>query len=103
VNRSFSSPSRGGHIWVKLSIEGQQAVVRVEDNGNGISPETMPHIFDLFAQAEAAPKGPGLGIGLSLVKDLTSLHGGTVQVRSDGLGKGSEFTVRLPLARLDEN
>jgi len=93
----------GGNIWVKASVEGQDAVVKVKDTGIGISPEMMPRIFDLFTQAEFAStdQGSGLGIGLSLVKDLVNLHGGTVQVRSDGLGKGSEFTVRLPLAGPD--
>jgi signal transduction histidine kinase len=88
----------GGTIWVKATTEGEEAVVRVQDTGVGIAPEVMPHIFDLFTQAEVAarPQG-GLGIGLSVVKDTVALHGGTVQATSDGLGKGSEFTVRLPL------
>ena len=86
---------------MKVSVEGDEAVVKVEDTGVGISAEMMPRIFDLFTQAEFDAKGKGLGIGLSLVKDLTRLHGGTVQVRSDGLGKGSEFNVRLPLAGAD--
>lgn len=88
----------GGTIFVKSFVEGHDAVVKVEDTGVGISPETLPRIFDLFTQAEFAHNEGGLGIGLSVVKDLVTLHGGTVQVRSDGLGKGSEFTVRLPLA-----
>ena len=88
----------GGTIFVKSFVEGHDAVVKVEDTGVGISPETLPRIFDLFTQAEFADDQGGLGIGLSVVKDLVTLHGGTVQVRSDGLGKGSEFTVRLPLA-----
>jgi two-component system CheB/CheR fusion protein len=94
----------GGTIWVKLSVEAAEAVMKVEDNGVGISPEMLPHIFDLFTQAEFAGdrKSDGLGIGLSVVKDLTQLHGGTVQVRSDGLGKGAEFAVRLPLADCED-
>lgn len=93
----------GGRIWVKVSVDGQEAVVKVEDNGIGISPEVMPQIFDLFTQAEFAEgeKRSGLGIGLSVVRDLVTLHGGSVQVRSDGIGKGSEFTVRLPLTGPD--
>lgn len=91
-----------GSIWVKASIEGNEAVVRVEDTGVGISPEMLPRIFDLFTQADDN-RQEGLGIGLSLVKDLTALHGGTVQVRSDGLNKGSEFAVRLPLASAEVN
>jgi PAS domain S-box-containing protein len=90
----------GGTIWVKVSLEDDEAVVKVEDNGIGISPDALPHIFELFTQAETQTerKQPGLGIGLSVVQDLTRLHGGSVQVRSDGIGKGSEFTVRMPLA-----
>lgn len=93
----------GGNIWVKLYVEGKDAIVKVEDTGIGISPEILPRIFDLFTQAEFASDRGGLGIGLSVVKDLVTLHGGSVQVRSDGIGKGSEFTVRLPLAGRDEN
>ena len=64
----------------------------------------MPHIFDLFTQAEFASRSQGgLGIGLSVVKDTVALHGGSVQATSDGLGKGSEFTVRLPLAESGQN
>jgi PAS domain S-box-containing protein len=90
----------GGRIWVKASREAEEAVFRVEDNGLGIPPEMLPRIFDLFTQVDTArhQSQGGLGIGLALVKNLVSLHGGSVQVRSDGPGKGSEFTVRLPLA-----
>jgi PAS domain S-box-containing protein len=94
----------GGKIWVKVSVEGTEAVAKVEDNGIGISPEMMPLIFELFTQAEydVGKKRQGLGIGLSVVKDLVELHGGSVLVRSDGIGKGSEFTVRLPLKGPDQ-
>ena len=90
----------GGRIWVKAALEGEEAVVRIEDNGVGIPTEMLPRIFDLFTQVESSRghSQGGLGIGLSLVKELVSLHGGSVQVRSDGPGKGAEFTVRLPLA-----
>jgi signal transduction histidine kinase len=88
----------GGTIWIKASTEGGEAVVRVQDTGIGITPQVMPHIFDLFSQGEISFRSEsGLGIGLSVVKDIVSLHGGSVQATSDGLGKGSEFTVRLPL------
>jgi signal transduction histidine kinase len=74
-------------------------VVRVQDSGIGIPPEIMPHIFELFTQAEISSGSQGgLGIGLSVVKDTVDLHGDSVQATSNGLGKGSEFTVRLPLA-----
>ncbi|MGN6545641.1 MAG: PAS domain-containing sensor histidine kinase [Aureliella sp.] len=93
----------GGTIWVKATTEGDEAVVRIADTGIGIPPEIMPHIFDLFTQADFAHRSQGgLGIGLSVVKDTVALHGGSVQAASDGLGKGSEFTVRLPLPRTKE-
>jgi two-component system CheB/CheR fusion protein len=71
----------------------------VEDTGVGIAPEMLPRIFEMFTQEPSSAhwSGGGLGIGLALVRDLVSLHGGVVQVRSEGKGKGSEFTVRLPL------
>ena len=75
--------------------------MKVMDNGQGIKAEMLPHVFDLFAQARDSPhrsKG-GLGIGLTLVKTLAELHGGSVQARSQGLDHGSEFTVRMPLPR----
>lgn len=94
----------GGTIWIKATTEGDEAVVRVQDTGIGIDPEVMPHIFDLFTQGEfGSTSKEGLGIGLSVVKDTVALHGGTVQVASDGLGKGSEFTVRLPLSAAQED
>jgi len=104
IQNASNYTKNGGTIWVKASVEAGEAVVKVEDNGVGISPDSLPHIFDLFTQAEFAGdrKERGLGIGLSVVKDLTQMHGGSVQVRSDGLGKGSEFTVRLPLAHRNE-
>jgi PAS domain S-box-containing protein len=104
IENASNYTKNGGSIWVKASVESGEAVVKVEDNGVGISPDVLPHIFDLFTQAEFAgeKKDGGLGIGLSVVKDLTQMHGGSVQVRSDGLGKGSEFTVRLPLAKCED-
>jgi len=76
-----------------------EVVVRVRDSGIGIVPEMLPHVFDLFAQGERSLERSegGLGIGLTLVRSLVELHGGAVQVFSEGLGKGSEFVVRLPL------
>jgi CheY-like chemotaxis protein len=76
------------------------AALTVRDNGIGIGPELLPHVFDLFTQAERSPDRAqgGLGLGLALVKNLTELHGGKVGVASEGPGRGSEFTLRLPLA-----
>ena len=89
----------GGHIEVLARREDGEAVVRVKDDGLGISPELLPRIFDLFIQGEQSldRSGGGLGIGLTLVRRLIEMHGGRVEARSDGPGQGSEFTVRLPL------
>jgi two-component system CheB/CheR fusion protein len=89
----------GGRIEVALEQEEGDALIRVSDNGIGISPELLPHIFDLFVQAERSldRKQGGLGIGLTLVRRLVELQGGTVHAKSPGLKKGSEFIVRLPL------
>ncbi len=101
LNNAAKYTPRGGRIWLRAGVEQDQAVIRVRDNGLGISQEMLPKIFDLFIQVDSAldrTQG-GLGIGLTLVRRLTELHGGTVDVVSDGPGEGSEFTVRLPLAK----
>ncbi len=93
----------GGAITVTVAAEGAEAVVRVRDTGVGIAPDLLPHIFDAFRQAEtslARSKG-GLGIGLAVARPLAELHGGRLECASDGLGKGSEFTLRLPLGTSD--
>jgi CheY-like chemotaxis protein len=73
-------------------------VIRVRDEGIGIAPEMLPRVFDMFVQADTSLErsASGLGIGLTLVRSITELHGGTVEARSDGSGQGSEFVVRLP-------
>src|SRR2546427_653127 len=88
-----------GHIAVIASREENHVVLRVRDTGLGISPEMLPRVFDLFAQADPslAHSQGGLGIGLTLVQKLTELHDGTVTVHSEGLGRGTEVVVRLPL------
>ena len=101
LNNAVKYTPEDGRIWVEGTTEGNEAVIDVADTGIGIPNELLPQIFELFTQAHASRKhgDGGLGIGLSLVKDLVTLHGGSVQVRSEGEGKGSEFTVRLPLVR----
>ncbi len=91
----------GGRIDVLLSVDAEhgEAVLRVEDTGEGISADMLPRVFDLFTQAEGTldrSKG-GMGIGLTLVKSLVELHRGSVEAHSDGVGRGSSFSVRLPL------
>jgi PAS domain S-box-containing protein len=89
---------RGGRIHLTLAEEGSEAVISVRDEGIGIAGAQLPHIFDLFMQADTSLERTtsGLGIGLTLVKSLVELHGGSVQARSEGAGQGSEFILRLP-------
>lgn len=88
----------GGRIDVDVELDGDEAVLRVRDSGVGISPDLLPHIFDLFTQARQTldRSQGGLGIGLTLVRRLVELHGGRVEATSEGHGAGSLFTVRLP-------
>jgi signal transduction histidine kinase/CheY-like chemotaxis protein len=88
----------GGKIDVSAAAEGEQAVIRVRDTGIGIAPDMLPRVFDLFAQAEQGLERAegGLGIGLTLVRRLVEMHGGTVEAASGGLGNGAEFVIRLP-------
>jgi two-component system, sensor histidine kinase len=98
VGNAVKYTPAGGTIRVRLAVEGNDAVLFVEDNGVGIAPELLPRVFDLFVQGERTldrAQG-GLGIGLTLVRRLVELHGGTVSAASDGPGCGSVFTVRLP-------
>ncbi len=89
----------GGSIWVDLERDGNQALIRVRDNGRGIPPKDLPRIFDMYYQgSNEGPVNSGLGIGLLLVQRIVHLHGGTVGAKSEGHGMGSEFIVRLPLA-----
>ncbi|HEX2224347.1 MAG TPA: PAS domain-containing protein [Thermoanaerobaculia bacterium] len=91
----------GGRIELSAALEedGGQAVVRVRDHGIGMGPDLLPHVFDLFVQADRslARSEGGLGIGLTLVRTLVEMHGGTVAAHSDGPGRGSELSVRLPV------
>ena len=90
----------GGQIRVTAEVEGEAAVLRVSDTGSGIEPELLGRVFDLFVQGVRSPDRAegGLGLGLALVKNLVALHGGAVSAESAGRGRGSVFTVRLPLA-----
>ena len=99
LNNACKFTDKGGHIWLTVEQEGEQAVIRVRDNGIGIAAEQPAPLFDMFAQVDTSLERSrdGLGIGLTLVKTLVEMHGGTVEVHSDGLGRGSEFVVRLPI------
>jgi len=90
----------GGKVEVLLARENDEAAIRVIDSGIGIAPDFLPHVFDRFRQQDASitRKHGGLGLGLSIVKQLVELHGGTIAVDSGGDGAGAVFTVRLPLA-----
>jgi signal transduction histidine kinase len=89
----------GGVIGLRVSEEGAEAVIRVIDTGIGIPPEKLASIFELFTQAHdyLAESQAGLGLGLTLARELVTLHGGSIQARSEGPGTGSEFIVRFPL------
>jgi two-component system CheB/CheR fusion protein len=91
----------GGQVTLQANVEPQHFVVRIKDTGRGIGPELQPRIFEMFTQADCADtgRGQGLGIGLALVKQIVALHGGSVEVKSEGADKGSEFAVRVPLAK----
>jgi signal transduction histidine kinase/ActR/RegA family two-component response regulator len=99
VNNAAKYTPPQGHIGVTVSREGGEAVLRVRDDGVGMSADVVPRVFDLFTQADRslARSEGGLGIGLTIVRNLVELHGGTVTATSEGPGLGSEFVVRLPL------
>jgi PAS domain S-box-containing protein len=94
----YSEP--GGRIEVAVESDGREVAVSIRDRGIGIAPEMIPKVFDMFAQGQRPQAGSrgGLGIGLTLVRRLVEMHGGTITARSDGVGLGSEFIVRLPVA-----
>jgi signal transduction histidine kinase/ActR/RegA family two-component response regulator len=103
LNNAAKYTERGGRIWLTSRLEGSDAVISVRDTGIGIPREMLARIFDLFVQVDPTDtlSRQGLGIGLTLVKRLLELHGGTVEAHSDGPGTGAEFIVRLP-AFLDQ-
>jgi signal transduction histidine kinase len=99
LNNAAKYTEAGGSISLRAEQEGREVTIRVRDTGIGIPPETLPHLFKMFVQASGSVSRSqgGLGIGLSVVKGLVELHGGTVEACSEGPGKGSEFVVRLPV------
>lgn len=101
LNNSAKYTQAGGQIWLSAEMKGDVAEIRVKDTGIGIAPEMLSTIFEMFTQIEddQAPTRGGLGVGLSLVKNLVEMHSGTITARSEGKGKGSEFIVHLPIAK----
>jgi two-component system CheB/CheR fusion protein len=105
LNNASKFTPQGGHIWLIAETSGERADrpdqvrIRIRDTGVGIAQEFLPKIFDMFMQGDVSLERSqaGLGVGLTLVRNLVALHGGTVDVRSEGEGAGSEFTVCLPI------
>ena len=99
LNNAAKFTDEGGHVRLTVEQEGDDAVVRVSDKGIGIAAEHLPGLFEMFAQVDTSLERSrgGLGIGLTLVKTLVEMHGGTVAAHSDGPGRGSTFVVRLPV------
>ena len=98
LNNAAKYTESGGRIELTAGVEGDHAILRVKDSGIGIDPSVLTQIFDMFYQVDSSLERAqgGLGIGLSLVKSVLELHGGTVEARSAGIGHGSEFVLRLP-------
>jgi len=99
LNNAAKYGDRGGHIQLNVERQGSDVVVSVKDTGIGIAADQLPRIFEMFTQVDRSLEKSqgGLGIGLTLVRRLVEMHGGRVEARSEGAGKGSEFVVRLPL------
>lgn len=102
LNNAAKYTDPGGQLWVTLTEQQSEALLSVRDTGQGIAKELLPRIFDLFQQGDRAldRSQGGLGVGLTLVKRLAELHGGSVEVHSDGPGQGTEFLVHLPCVSL---
>jgi two-component system CheB/CheR fusion protein len=98
LNNSVKFTPHGGEIAVRLDAEADQIVLRVTDTGQGVDSSFLPHIFEIFRQADSGTNRAqaGMGIGLAVVQQLVELHGGSVSAHSEGLGRGATFTIRLP-------
>ena len=99
LSNALKFSAERGTVSLRVSVDGDDAVLEVKDGGRGIAPEFLPQLFRMFHQADptSTRSEGGLGIGLALVKSLVDLHGGSIEAESDGLGKGALFRVRLPL------
>ncbi len=105
LNNAAKYTDEGGQITLSVGQEESMAIIKVRDTGFGFAPDMLPHIFDLLIQADGSLSHSqgGLGIGLTLVRRLVEMHGGTVEAYSAGIGQASEFTVRLPLLLNEHN
>jgi CheY-like chemotaxis protein/two-component sensor histidine kinase len=103
LNNAAKYTRAGGRIWVSARRDAGNVLISVRDSGAGIPADLLPRVFDMFFQAQPEARRGGLGIGLTLVKRLVEMHGGTVTVLSKGTGLGSEFLVQLPLAEVGED
>lgn len=101
LNNAVKFSHGRGNIWVSVTADHTHFLVLVKDTGRGIAPDMLTRVFDAFTQADqgSSHRGDGVGLGLAVVKEIVTLHKGTVEVRSEGHGKGSEFIVRIPLRR----
>src|SRR3989344_2447903 len=97
ITLHFTYPSTPLPIWADLSKEADYAVIKIRDNGEGIHPDDLPNIFEIYYQGRDSTNASGLGIGLSLVQKIVELHRGTIVATSEGRDKGSEFVIRLPI------
>jgi two-component system CheB/CheR fusion protein len=99
LNNAAKYMEEGGRIRLVVETEADMVVLRIRDTGMGIPAELLPYVFDLFTQGDRSPARTegGLGVGLTLVRSLVAMHGGTVEASSEGPGRGSEFVLRLPL------
>jgi len=99
LSNAVKFTSRGGLVSVTVRASSDHVELAVSDSGCGIAPEFLPHVFERFRQGDArfAREHGGLGLGLAITRDLVQLHGGTIQAHSDGPGRGSRFTLRIPL------
>jgi CheY-like chemotaxis protein len=99
LSNAIKFTSHGGHVAVRLKRDAHEARIQVTDSGQGISDDFLPHIFDRFRQADGTTtrRHGGLGLGLSIVRHLIELHGGTVEASSAGEGQGATFTISVPL------
>lgn len=99
VSNAVKFTPKGGHVEVALERENSQLLIRVSDNGIGIAPEFLPHVFERFRQSDSSTTRTygGLGLGLAIARHLVEMHGGTIEAESHGIGQGATFTVRMPI------